>query len=101
MSYLDFVVLVVPAIIGVGAALWLGPNRGTLLGGAAGVVCVLLLLMFQVTPPEPGQPGSETSRLGYAYGLMMFEWYRWLPSLLIGAAAGSLIYRSRSSRRSS
>lgn len=95
MVYLDFVVLVVPAMIGMAGALLLGANRGTLFGAISMLVVVLVLLLFQVSPPEPGRPGSETSRLGYAWGLMMFEWYRWLPSFLVGSAIGSLIYRTR------
>ena len=81
------------------AALSFGPNRGTLFGGIAMLVAVLFLLLFQVSPPEPGRPGSDTSRLGYAFGLMMFEWYRWLPSFLVGSAVGSLIYRARGPAR--
>ena len=96
MFYLDFVILVVHAVIGVAGALLLGPNRGTLVGGISMLLAVLVLLLFQVSPPEPGRSGSETSRLGYAWGLMMFEWYRWLPSFLVGSAIGSLIYRRRS-----
>lgn len=95
MSYLDVVVLAVPAIIGLAGALSLGPNRGILFGGLAMLATVLLLLLFQVTPSPPGRPGSDTSRLGYAFGLMMFEWYRWLPSFLVGAALGALIFRAR------
>lgn len=95
MSYLAFVVLAVPAVIGLAGAVSLGPNRGILFGGIAMLAAVLLLLLFQVTPPEPGRPGSDTGRLGYAFGLMMFEWYRWLPSFLVGAAVGSLIFRAR------
>lgn len=95
MSYLAFAVLVVPACIGFIATLALGPNRGTLIGGLVMVTAVLVLLLFQVTPPEPGRPGSETSRLGYAWGLMLFEWFRWLPAFLVGAAAGALIGRAR------
>lgn len=96
MFYLDFVILVVPTVIGVAGALLLGANRGTLFGGISMLVAVLVLLLFQVSPPEPGRPGSETSRLGYAWGLMMFEWYRWLPAFLVGSAIGSLIHRRRS-----
>ena len=95
MSYLDFVVLAVPAIIGLAGALSFGPNRGTLFGGIAMMAAVLVLLLFQVSLPAPGRPGSETSRLGYAFGLMMFEWYRWLPSFMVGSAIGSLICRAR------
>lgn len=94
MDYLNFVVLVVPAAIGLVAALWLGPNRGTLLGGAVMLVAVLILLSFQITMPEPAA-GSEASRLSSAFGLMRFEWYRWLPSFLVGAAAGAVLFRLR------
>ncbi|MFN3672839.1 MAG: hypothetical protein ACK4VM_13110 [Bosea sp. (in: a-proteobacteria)] len=95
MSYLSFVVLVVPALIGLVAALWRGPTKGTLIGAVLSFVAVLLLLLFQVTPPDPGRPGSETSRIGYAWGLMLFEWPRWMPAYLIGAAAGALVWRAR------
>ena len=95
MFYLDFVVLAAPAITGLVGAFLLGPGRGTLFGGIAMLVAVLFLLLFQVAPSEPGRAGSETSRFGYAFGLMMFEWYRWLPSFLAGSAVGSLIDRAR------
>ena len=87
MDYLTLVVLVVPALIGLGAALAFGPNRGGLLGAGVMLVAVFVLLLFQVTPP------AAVSRLGSAWGLMVFEWYRWIPSFLVGAAIGSLIFR--------
>lgn len=98
MSYLALVVLVVPACIGFAATFRLGSNRGTLLGGLVAFLTVLGLLLFQVSPPEPGRPGSETSRLGYAWGLMMFESPRWVPSFLIAAAIGAVIGRMRARR---
>jgi hypothetical protein len=85
MEYLDVVVLIVPAIIGLVAALIFGPNRGTIAGAVVMLVAVLVLLVFQVTPHE----------VGSAIGLMRFEWYRWVPAFLIGAAAGSVIFRMR------
>lgn len=85
MSYLTFVVLVVPAAIGLAAAATLGPNRGSIFGAGIMLVAVFVLLLFQVTPPP------AFSRFGSAYGLMLFEWYRWAPSFLVGAAIGSLI----------
>ncbi len=94
MEYLDFVVLIVPGAIGLVAALVLGPNWGTLIGGGLMLVAVLVLLLFQVSVPETG-PGAEISRLSFALGLMQFEWYRWLPSFLVGAAIGSVSYRKR------
>jgi len=94
LDYLTFVVLVVPAIIGLVAAIGLGPNRGTLVGGIVMLAAVFVLLLFQVSPPDTG-PGAETGRAGYASGLMRFEWYRWLPAFLVGAAIGSLIFRRR------
>ncbi|MBS0245438.1 MAG: hypothetical protein JSR61_02375 [Proteobacteria bacterium] len=94
MDYLTFVVLVVPAIIGFVAALTFGPNRGVITGAIVMLVAVFVLLLFQVTPPISG-PGSETGRMGYASGLMQFEWIRWLPSFLVGAALGSIIFRVR------
>lgn len=89
MTYLTLVVLVVPALIGLVAAAALGPNRGSILGAGIMLVAVFVLLLFQVTPP------AAVSRLGSASGLMMFEWYRWVPSFLVGAAIGSLIFRVR------
>ena len=89
MDYLTLVVLVVPVLIGLGAALALGPNRGGFLGAGVMLVAVFVLLLFQVTPPD------AVSRLGSAFGLMLFEWYRWVPSFLVGAAIGSLIFRFR------
>ena len=89
MDYLTVVVLVVPALIGLGAALALGPNRGSLLGAGVMLVAVFVLLLFQVTPL------AAVSRLGSAWGLMLFEWYRWVPSFLVGAAIGSVIFRVR------
>lgn len=94
MDYLTFVVLVVPAIIGLIAAMAFGPNRGTIVGGVVMLATVFILLLFQVSPPDTG-PGAETGRGGYASGLMRFEWYRWLPAFLLGAAIGSLIFRRR------
>jgi hypothetical protein len=94
MGYLGFVVLVVPAAIGLLAAMQIGPNRGVLLGGVLMLSTVFTLLLFQITIPETG-PGSEMSRFSYAQGLMRFEWSRWLPSFLAGAAIGSLIFRAR------
>lgn len=94
MFYLDFVVLVVPAAIGLLGTWLYGSNRGTIFGGITMLVTVLVLLLFQVSPPETG-PGATTSRLGSAYGLMRFGWSRWLPSFLVGAAVGSLISRAR------
>ena len=90
MDYLTFVVMVVPAAIGLVAAVAWGPNRGTMFGAGIMLVAVLVLLLFQVTPP------STESRFGSAFGLMRFEWFRWLPSFLVGAAIGSLIHRWRS-----
>jgi len=89
VNYLTLVVLVVPAIIGLVAAATLGPNRGSLFGAGVMLLAVFVLLLFQVTPP------ATVSRLGSAYGLMLFEWYRWVPSFLVGAAIGSLIFRIR------
>jgi hypothetical protein len=53
------------------------------------LVAVFVLLLFQVTPP------AAVSRLGSAWGLMLFEWYRCVPSFLVGATIGSLIFRIR------
>ena len=89
MDYLTLVVLVVPAIIGLVAAWALGPNRGSLFGAGIMLIAVFVLLLFQVTPPD------TVSRLGSAFGLMLFEWYRWVPSFLVGAAIGSLVFRVR------
>lgn len=89
MNYLTVVVLVVPALIGLGAAVALGPNRGSILGAGIMLVAVFVLLLFQVTPPP------AFSRLGSAWGLMLFEWYRWVPSFLVGAAIGSIIFHVR------
>lgn len=86
MSYLDFVVMAAPAIIGLTGALTLGPKRGTLISASVMLVAVFGLLLLQVT--------AET-RFGSAFGLMKFEWYRWLPSFLLGAAVGTAIYRVR------
>ncbi|QDC00357.1 hypothetical protein [Mesorhizobium sp. 8] len=85
MGYLDFVVLIVPAVIGLVAALAFGPNRGSIGGAVVMLVAVFVLLLFQVTPHEAGS----------ALGLMRFEWYRWVPAFLVGAAAGSVIFRMR------
>jgi hypothetical protein len=89
VDYLTLVVLVVPAKLGLVAAAALGPNRGSLFGAGVMLIAVLVLLLFQVTPP------AAVSRLGSASGLMLFEWYRWAPSFLVGAAIGSLIFRVR------
>lgn len=89
MEYLTFVVLVVPAVIGLAAAAALGPNRGGIVGAAIMLVAVYVLLLFQVTPPP------AVSRLGSAFGLMVFEWSRWAPAFLVGAAIGSLIFHLR------
>ena len=89
MEYLTLVVMVIPAAIGlIAAAVW-GPNRGSIVGAGIMLVAVLVLLQFQVTPPD------TVSRFGSAFGLMRFEWLRWAPSFLVGAAIGSLIYRRR------
>ena len=96
MSYLTFVVTIVPGVIGLVAASWLGPNRGVSLGGILMLIVVLFLRLFQITLGPPGSPGSD-GRLGAAFGLMRFEWYRWLPFFMVGAAVGSLIYRKRRS----
>ena len=89
MDYLTFVVLAIPAIIGLVAAAAFGPSRGSILGAVIMLVAVLVLLLFQVTPPD------TVSHLGSAFSLMVFEWYRWTPSFLIGAAIGSLVFRVR------
>ena len=89
MDYLTTVVLVIPAVIGLVAAAALGPNRGIIFGAAVTLVAVFVLLLFQVTPPP------TASRPGSAFGLMLFEWLRWAPSFLVGAAVGSLIFRRR------
>jgi hypothetical protein len=89
VDFLTVVVLVVPALIGLGAALAPGPNRGGILGAGLMLVAVFVLLLFQVTPP------AAVSRLGSAWGLMLFEWYRCVPSFLVGATIGSLIFRIR------
>ena len=89
MAYLTLVVLVVPAVIGLVAAAALGPNRGSIFGAGIMLIAVFVLLLFQVTPPD------TVSRFGSASGLMVFEWYRWVPSFLVGAAIGSLIFRVR------
>jgi hypothetical protein len=89
LDYLTLVVMVVPAAIGLVAAVAWGPNRGILFGTGIMLVAVLILLLFQVTPP------NTESRFGSAFGLMRFEWLRWAPSFLVGAAIGSLIYRRR------
>ena len=89
MDYLTLVVLVIPAVIGLVAAATFGPNRGILVGAGITLIAVFVLLLFQVTPP------ATASRLGSAFGLMLFEWLRWAPSFLVGAAIGSLIFRLR------
>lgn len=89
MNYLILVVLVVPAIIGLVATVALGPNRGSIFGAGIMLIAVLVLLLFQVTQP------ATVSRLGSAFGLMLFEWSRWVPSFLVGAAVGSVIFRVR------
>ena len=89
MDYLTLVVLVIPAVIGLVAAMALGPNRGIVVGIGVTLIAVFVLLLFQVTPPP------NFSRIGSAFGLMLFEWYRWVPSFLVGAAIGSLIFRVR------
>ncbi|MCG7505634.1 hypothetical protein [Mesorhizobium retamae] len=85
MDYLVFCVVIAPAIIGLIAALALGPNRGIIIGAIVMLVAVIVLLFFQVTPHE----------FGSAMGLMRFEWYRWAPAFLVGAAIGSVIFRTR------
>lgn len=90
--YLSFVVFVVPAAIGLVAAMTFGPNRGLLLGALVALIAVFVLLLFQVTPP------ASASRIGSALGLMRFEWPGWAPSFLVGAAIGSLIFRFRQPR---
>ncbi len=45
MDYLSVVVLIVPAVIGLLAAVALGPNRGVVAGAVATFVGVLLLLL--------------------------------------------------------
>jgi hypothetical protein len=85
MEYLDFVVLVVPAVIGLAGSLIFGPNLGIIAGAFVMLGAVLVLLIFQVT-------SHEISR---ATGLMRFEIYRWAPSFLVGAAVGSVIFRMR------
>ena len=89
MDYLTTVVLVIPAVVGLAAAAALGPNRGIFVGAGITLIAVFVLLLFQVTPP------ATVSRLGSAFGLMLFEWLRWAPSYLVGAAIGSLIFRFR------
>jgi hypothetical protein len=89
VDYLTLVILVIPAVIGVVAAAVLGPNRGSIVGAGIMLIGVFVLLLFQVTPPP------AASRFGSALGLMLFEWYRWVPSFLVGAAIGSLIFRGR------
>jgi hypothetical protein len=89
VDYLTLVVLVVPAIIGLVAAAALGPNRGSIFGAGMMLIAVFVLLLFQVTPPD------AVSRLGSAFGLMLFEWYRWVPSFLVGAAIGCVIFHVR------
>jgi hypothetical protein len=86
MAHLALVVLVVPAVIGLVAAATFGPNRGSILGAAIMLVAVFVLLLLQVTPPD------TVSRPGSAFGLMLFEWFRWVPSFLIGAAIGSIVF---------
>lgn len=76
MEYLDFVVLIVPAVIGLVASFIFGPNRGIIAGVVVTLVAVLVLLAIQVTPHE----------VGSAMGLMRFEWYRWVPAFLVGVA---------------
>jgi peptidoglycan/LPS O-acetylase OafA/YrhL len=88
MNFVTFVVLVVPAMIGMVSAAILGPNRGTIVGAVIMIVAVLLLLTFFVS-----------TSIGHAAGLMRFEWPRWLPSFLFGAAIGSVIYRVRRRER--
>lgn len=92
MSYLDFVVLAVPALIGLAGPLTLGTNRGTLLAAPVMLVTVFVLLLFQVSVPRSG-PGADVSRFSYAWGLLWFEWFRWAPAFAIGAAVGALIRR--------
>jgi len=94
MDYLTVAVMAVPAAIGIVAALWLGPNRGTLLGAAIMLIAVFILLLFQITIPQSG-PGANISRASYAWSLMQFEWYRWLLSFVVGAAIGSVVWRVR------
>ncbi len=89
MDYLTLVVLVIPAVVGLVAAAALGPNRGIIVGAGAMLIAVFVLLLFQVTPP------ATVSRLSSACGLMLFEWLRWAPSFLVGAAIGSVIFRFR------
>ena len=85
MDYLSFVVMLVPALIGLATAYLLGPNKGVLIGMALAALAMLLLMLAQVTPPS----------LASAWGLFLFEWPRWLPSYLVGAAMGALLHRSR------
>lgn len=94
MAYLDFVVLVVPFSMGLVATFMLGPNKGAVLGGVLALVVIFILLLFQITIPHTG-PGAQISRTSFTWGLFTFEWYRWLPSFLVGAAIGSVIFRVR------
>ncbi|MHA6641493.1 hypothetical protein [Mesorhizobium sp. A623] len=85
MNYLLFSVVIAPGLIGLLLTLLYGPNRGVTIGGLLTLIAVFFLLIFQVTPPN----------FSSAWGLMLFEWYRWIPAFLVGAAIGSVAFRLR------
>ena len=85
VTYLSFVVIIVPVLIALVMAAAFGPGRGLLLAAVITIVAVFVLLIFQVTPPN----------MASAVGLMNFELIRWVPSFLVGAAIGSVIFASR------
>jgi hypothetical protein len=76
-------------IIGLTATILLEPNRGTISGALLAIVAVFVLLLFQVSGP---------TLFSWAYGLVVFEWCRWIPAYMVGAALGSLIYFRRRPR---
>jgi hypothetical protein len=76
-----------PLLVALVSCLRWGPNRGALLAVVPALVGVFVMFFLQVSPGE--------GRVASAFGYMMHEGIMWVASFLVGAAVGSLIWKSR------
>jgi hypothetical protein len=76
-----------PLLVALVFCLRWGPNRGIAFAVVPALVGVFVLFFLQVSPGE--------GRMGSAIGYMTHEGLMWVASFLVGAAVGSLIWKSR------
>ena len=81
-----------PLLVALVFCLRWGPNRGIAFAVVPALVGVFVLFYFQVSP---GLRPDGSGRVGSAFGYMTSESMMWIASFLVGAAVGSLIWKTR------